>query len=44
MKNTTAVKDPVRHGHRNGYRRSTNRAQGADVLFLRLKVQREVRS
>ena len=33
----------VRHGRRNGHRRWTNRAPGADVLFLRLQVQREVR-
>ena len=45
MKSTTAVKDPaVRYEHRNGYRCRTNRAQRADVLLLRLQVQREVRS
>jgi len=31
-------------GHRNGYRRWTNRAQRADVLLLRLQVQSQVRS
>jgi hypothetical protein len=45
MKSTTAVKDPVCGMNiRNGYRRRTNRAQGADVLLLWLQVQREVRS
>src|ERR1035437_493967 len=34
----------VRHGRRNGYRRWTYRVQRADVLLLRLQVQREVRS
>ena len=34
----------VRYGRRDGYRRWPNRAQRADVLLLRLQVQREIRS
>ena len=33
----------VRHGYRIGHRRWTNRVQRADILFLRLEVQGEVR-
>ena len=34
----------VRHGHRNVHRRWTSRTRRADVLLLRLQVQRQVRA
>ena len=34
----------VRHEHKSGYRRWTNRTQRADALLLRFPLQREIRS
>ena len=42
-KHNSRKRSCVRHGRRSSYRRWANRVQRADVLLLRLQVQREVR-